>query len=54
MHSRSLNKIIVVSVFLNVQGKNKLLTYVVAAGVTYGAEENMLHYLFKVCDSYNI
>jgi len=27
--------------------KSKLVTYVVASGLTYGAEENIFHYLFK-------
>ena len=28
--------------------KSKLVTYVIAAGLTYGAGENIFHYLFKV------
>lgn len=30
------------------QNKAKLVTYVVASGLTYGAEEHIFHYLFKV------
>ena len=37
--------------FLNLQNKTKLVTYVVASGLTYGAEENIFHYLFKVRNS---
>ena len=29
------------------QDRKKLLTYVVATGLTYGMEENVFHYLFK-------
>ena len=28
--------------------KSKLLTYVIASGLTYGGGENIFHYLFKV------
>ena len=36
--------------FMNVsfQNKSKLVTYVVASGLTYGCGENIFHYLFKV------
>ena len=30
------------------QNKSKLVTYVVASGLTYGCGENIFHYLFKV------
>ena len=30
------------------QHKNRLVTYVVGTGLTYGAEEDIFHYLFKV------
>ena len=30
------------------QNKSKLVTYVIAAGLTYGAGEHIFHYLFKV------
>lgn len=33
---------------LFLQNKAKLVTYVVASGLTYGAEEHIFHYLFKV------
>lgn len=33
---------------LYLQNKAKLVTYVVASGLTYGAEEHIFHYLFKV------
>lgn len=32
---------------LGLTDKKKLLTYVVATGLTYGMEENVLHYMFK-------
>jgi hypothetical protein len=32
-----------------VQTDGRLLTYVVAAGAQYGAEESVFHSLFKVC-----
>jgi hypothetical protein len=34
--------------FLLFQNKAKLVTYVIASGLTYGAEESIFHYLFKV------
>ena len=36
--------------FMNIpfQNKSKLVTYVVASGLTYGCGENIFHYLFKV------
>ena len=30
------------------QNKAKLVTYVIASGLTYGMEESIFHYLFKV------
>ena len=33
------------------QNKSKLLTYVIATGLTYGAGESIFHYLFKVFNS---
>ena len=30
------------------QDKNKLITYVVASGLTYGLEEEVFHFFFKV------
>lgn len=30
------------------QNRSKLVTYVVATGLTYGVEEGILHYLFTV------
>lgn len=32
-----------------VQSKSKLATYVIASGLTYGAGEDIFHYLFKAC-----
>ncbi len=33
---------------LGLTDKKKLLTYVVATGLTYGMEENVFHYMFKL------
>ena len=32
----------------HMQDKSKLLSYVVASGLTYGAGESIFHFLFKV------
>ncbi len=32
---------------LGLTNKKKLLTYIVATGLTYGMEENVFHYMFK-------
>ncbi len=37
-----------------IQDKSKLISYVVAAGLTYGQGENILHYLFKTAWHGNI
>ena len=43
------NKIIIDGIyFVLFQNKAKLVTYVIASGLTYGAEESIFHYLFKV------
>ena len=34
---------------LFMKDKSKLLSYVVAGGLSYGAGENIFHFLFKVC-----
>ena len=36
------------------QDKSKLLSYVIASGLTYGAGENIFHFLFKVCSCIQI
>ena len=38
---------------ISFQNKSKLVTYVVASGLTYGCGENIFHYLFKVTN-YNV
>jgi hypothetical protein len=39
-------------IIVHVQDKSKLLSYVVASGLTYGAGENLFHFLFKVLSLY--
>jgi len=37
-----------VYITITIQDKNKLFTYVVASGLTYGLEEEVFHFFFKV------
>ena len=48
LETLSINILSYLSVYALLQDKSKFVTYVVAPGLTYGAGENLFHFLFKV------